>query len=140
MPQENYILSVYNTISGKVEEIEVSEADYNEYRRGGWCIDRSNRRFREKETPFTDLKGGLDGAYENFDEFRSEQDDPAQLVVNELLLEDLRQALACLTDAERELLHYMPVQRRQHGYARLPQSPCAGLALHRPAGTDQDHR
>ena len=104
MSQENYIISVYNTVTRQAEDIEVCEDVYNEYRRGGWTIERNDRRFRENETPFTDLKGGLDGAYENFAEFRAEQEDPEKIVIETLVLQDLRFVLAGLTDSEHELL------------------------------------
>jgi len=104
MSKENYMISVHNTITGMTENIEVSEAVYNGYRRSGWAIKRNNGRFRENEIPFSDLKGGLDGAYENFDEFRSEQDDPEKIVIEALTLQDLQYVLAGLTDSEHKLL------------------------------------
>ena len=110
MSQENYMLSVYSAISGQAEDIEVNEAVYNEYRRGGWRVDNNDRSFREHETPFSDLKGGLDGAYENFDEFRAEHNDPAQLVVSALTQQDLRRAFACLAEDERELLQALIIE------------------------------
>jgi len=103
MSNESYIISVYNTVTGQFEDIEVCEDIYNGYRRSGWAIKRNNGRFRENEITFSDLKGGMDGAYENFDEFRSDQNNPALLVAEELTLQDLRQALINLTDDERRL-------------------------------------
>ena len=102
---EKHMLNIYNPTNKQAEQIEVSEAVYNEYRRGGWKIENNDRRFRRRETSFTDLKGGINGAYENFDEFRSEEDNPALLVVEKLFLQNLQQVLSDLTDDERELLH-----------------------------------
>ena len=104
MSKENYVVSVHNTLTGMTEDIEVSEAIYNGYRRSFWTIKRNDDRFRENEIPFSDLKGGLDGAYENFDEFRSEQDDPEKIIIKALALQDLQHVLVDLTDSEQELL------------------------------------
>ena len=112
MPIENYILSVHNTITGRAEDIEVDEAVYNGYRRSGWTVKRNNDRFRENEIPFSDLKGGMDGAYENFEEFRSEQDDPEKIVMKALAQRDLQSVLADLTDSEHELLRAFYDERK----------------------------
>jgi len=104
MSQENYMLSVYNTITGQFEDITVSEAIYNGCRRSGWAVKRKDDRFHENEIPFSDLKGGLDGAYENFDEFRSEEGNPADLAVQQLTLHQLRIALGSLDKPDQELL------------------------------------
>lgn len=104
MSNENYILSVYSALTGQIEDIQVTEAIYNEYRRGGWTIERNDSRFRENEIPFSDLKGGLDGAFENFREFRSEEDNPAELTVRQLTLQQLRMALGSLDKPDQELL------------------------------------
>jgi len=110
MSQENYILSVYNTITGQFEDIEVSEAIYNGCRRSGWAVKRNDDRFRENEIPFSDLKGGSDDAYENFDEFRTEADNPEQLTIAKLTSQELQQAWNGLTDGERELLQGLIVK------------------------------
>ncbi|MCL2299903.1 MAG: sigma-70 family RNA polymerase sigma factor [Firmicutes bacterium] len=110
MSQENYILSVYNAITGQTENIEVNEAVYKEYRRGNWSIDNSDRRFHNHETPFTELKGGLDSAYENFDEFRSDQDNPERLAIEKLTRQELQQAWSRLADGERELLQALFIE------------------------------
>jgi RNA polymerase sigma factor (sigma-70 family) len=124
MSEKKYTLHVYNITSGSTEEVEVSEAVYNEYRRGGWRIENHDRRFRENETPFSDLKGGLDGAYENFEEFRSEADNPEQLAIDALTQQDLRRVLACLTEDERELLQSVAEGKSERQIAKeigLPQ-------------------
>ena len=100
-----HTISVYNPATGQVEHIEVSEAVYNEYRRGGWCIENNDRRFRKHEIPFVDLKGGLHGTYENFDEFRSNQSDPEQLVIEKSMLHELQRAMDGFTENDRALLY-----------------------------------
>ena len=107
MSQDNFLLSVYNTITGTTEDVEVSEAVYNGYRRGGWSVDYNDQRFHNHETAFSELKGGLDGAYENFDEFRSEQDNPERLVIEKLTSQQLLTALDLLDETERSLLRLL---------------------------------
>jgi len=110
MQQKGYLLSVYNPATRKTEDIVVDEALYNEYRRGGWNIENNDRSFHSHEIPFTDLKGGLDSAYENFDEFRSDQDDPARVLIAKLTFQELRQAWDSLTEEERELLQTLLIE------------------------------
>lgn len=100
MPQENYELSVYNTVTGQAEDIKVSEAIYNEYRRGGWRIDYSDQHFGEHETVFSDLLGN----WEHFREFLSEADNPAFLAEEHSAQRQLRIALDLLDEADHSLL------------------------------------
>ena len=77
MSNENYMLSVYNTISCKFEDVEVNETIFHEFRRSGWRIEYNDSRFRDHETTFSDLRGN----WENFREFLSERDDPACMLL-----------------------------------------------------------
>jgi len=104
MSQENYIIRVYNPATKQTESIMVDETLYHEYRRGKWRMDNNDDSFNDHETAFSALKGGQDGAYENFDEFRSDQDNPEKLVLEALTRQDLRQALTLLAEDERKLL------------------------------------
>ena len=110
MSNENYILSVYSALTGQIEDIQVTEAVYNEYRRGGWRLGYSDQRFRDHETVFSELKGGLDGAYENFREFRSDQDNPERLVIASLTRQELQQAWDGLADSDRKLLQALLIE------------------------------
>lgn len=104
MSEENYIISVFNPTTRQAEEIAVSEAIRNEFRRGAWNIENNDRSFRKHETTITDLSGGQGGSYENFHEFRSDEDDPARVVAALFERRDLHQALTRLEDSDRELL------------------------------------
>lgn len=117
MSQENYMLSVYNPATRQAESIAVSEALYNEYRRGKWRMDNNDDSFNDHETAFTALKGGQDGAYENFDEFRSDQNNPEKLVIEALARQDLLQAFAFLTEDERKLFHALFLEEKSERQA-----------------------
>ena len=41
--KQTYPLSVYNTLTGKIEEVEVPEAVYHACRRSAWNINDNNR-------------------------------------------------------------------------------------------------
>ena len=100
MHQENYTLNVYNPASGQNEDISVTEAVYDEYRRGNWRIRNNNRRFRKWETVFADLTGDC----ERFCEFCSDEDDPVRHFESQLLQRNMFQALAQLSEDDRALL------------------------------------
>ena len=64
-----YMVTVFNTVTARYEEIAVSKEIYNEYRRGEWRISKNNDKHSTGEIPFCALTGGEDGGYENFHEF-----------------------------------------------------------------------
>lgn len=64
-----YMVTVFNTVTARYEEITVSKEIYNEYRRGEWRIRKNNDKHSTGEIPFCALIGGEDGEYENFHEF-----------------------------------------------------------------------
>ena len=115
---KTYMLSIYNVLSGQTEDIEVSEAIYNEYRRGLWRIKNNNRRFRNHETTFSELKGGADGHYENFSEFCLESDDPDSLMVMRLTQQQLLKAVDQLDEADRLLFCGKPCPSAVHSLRR----------------------
>ncbi len=72
MPNSNnkkHILSVYNTLTGRYEEVEVSEEVYRTCKRTQWNIKDNDKSYYEHEIQFSGLIGGQDGNYENFREF-----------------------------------------------------------------------
>ena len=101
MSQENHILSVYNTLTGRAEDVAVSETLYNGYRRGIWRIKSNDRIFHKNVIAFSELIGEC----ERFREFRSDDDDPARLTERQLLLQELFHALALLPEDDRALLY-----------------------------------
>ena len=101
---KNYTLNLYNPASGEYEDVEVTEAVYNAYRRSGWNMDKNDAKHSANSTPFSALIGGDDGAYENFSEFVSEADNPLVIVADKLCRQTLRCALHTLSDEEYHLI------------------------------------
>lgn len=101
---KNYTLNVYNPASGEYEDVEVTEEVYNVYRRTGWNMDKNDAKHSANSTPFSGLIGGDDGAYENFSEFVSEDDNPLHIVTDKLSRQTLRCALDALSDEEYRLI------------------------------------
>ncbi|MBP3380152.1 MAG: hypothetical protein J6K77_04750 [Ruminococcus sp.] len=65
---------VYDTISKKVVEVEVSDEIYTHFKRSKWAIENNNRSFYEHEIQFSALIGGHENAFENFREFMTDYD------------------------------------------------------------------
>lgn len=68
--------TVFNTCTSQYEDIEVTKEVYNEFRRGEWRIEKNDDKHGANETPFSELIGGDDGAFENFQEFFDNQNTP----------------------------------------------------------------
>ena len=60
------IVSVYDTITQRYVEIEVSEKIRTYYNRTQWNIDDNNKSFYKHEIQFSALKGNINGELENF--------------------------------------------------------------------------
>lgn len=101
---EQYTVTVYNTVTSEYEEIAVSKAVYDEYRRGEWRIDKNNEKHSANETPFSALIGGEDGSYENFDEFVSDEGNPERIIAKAEQLRELREAIETLNESDRALV------------------------------------
>ena len=101
---QTYTLSVYNTLTGKIEEVEVPEAVYHICRRTGWNIDDNNESFYAHEIQMSGLIGGEDGAYENFREFINTENTPDSVVPEQLQTEELRRIIAQLSESDRRLI------------------------------------
>lgn len=98
--EEQYTLTVYNPLTGQSKTVVVTEAVYNEYRRGIWRMKDSDRRFRKNVSVFSDLNGD----YDCFCEFCSDDNDPARLTERNLLQKDLLRVLELLPEDDRVLL------------------------------------
>lgn len=101
---DQYTVTVYNTVTSEYEEIAVSKAVYDEYRRGEWRIDKNNEKHSANETPFSALIGGEDGGYENFDEFISHENNPERITAKAEQLRELREAIETLNESDRALV------------------------------------
>lgn len=52
---EKFTVTVFNTMSQKEEEVEVSEKVYNEFRRGIWRIEKNEKKHTDHTIPFSAL-------------------------------------------------------------------------------------
>ena len=99
-------LSVFNTITRRYEEIEVTEEIYREYKRTEWAIENDDRSFREHQISFSCLIGGENNNYETFDEFvRASIEAADEPVRDEEGYEELlHKAVDSLTPKHREVI------------------------------------
>ena len=98
------IVSVYDTIIKRYVEIEVSEKIRTYYNRTQWNIDDNNKSFYKHEIQFSALKGNINGEFENFQEFRTENDDVERRVIQNIKFEKLYSCLNELSEDERRLI------------------------------------
>lgn len=100
---EKFKISVYNTITRKEEEVEVSEEIYTTYRRTGWNIQDNNQSFYSHEIQWSGLIGGDDENYENFKEFIDLEHSPEDLTLQSMYDDQLiRQILECVIVESKE--------------------------------------
>ena len=102
---KTYILkNVYDSLTGKYNNVPVTEEVYHAYKRTGWNIDDNNTSFFDHEIQFSQLIGGEDGAYENFREFVSDRNATADAALKSIRAEQLKIILPTLTKKEQEVL------------------------------------
>ena len=104
MESKKYILTVFNTLTQRNEEIEVDEEVYHIFRRTGWNIKDSDRSFFAHEIQMSGMIGGQDGPYENFKEFLNTRDVPENIVLKEMEHQALYHAVSILPKADRHLV------------------------------------
>lgn len=98
------IVSVYDTITKRYVEIEVSEKICTSYNRTQWNIDDNDKSFYKHEIQFSALKGNIDGELENFHELHTENDAVEKSVIQNIEFGRLYKCLDKLTDDERRLI------------------------------------
>lgn len=94
---------VYDTISKKVVEVEVSDEIYTHFKRSKWAIENNNSSFYEHEIQFSALIGGHENAFENFREFITDYDVERE-TDRKMFIEKLYNCLELLSESERELI------------------------------------
>ncbi len=97
-------INVYDTITGQIVEVEVSQEVYEEYKRAGWREEKNNSSFFKHEIQFSILIGGKDGAFENFHEFISDSDPTTKAVIEKILIKEVLTALEKLKTSDRRLI------------------------------------
>ena len=100
---ENKTLKVYDTISGKMVDVEVSDEVFTEYKRAVWREEKNDSHFYNNEIQFSMLVGGDDDAYENFHEFIDFDDSIVETSINKKLVEKISE----LKRQERELIQLL---------------------------------
>ena len=105
---KKYTVTVFNTIALQYEEIKVTRAVFNEFRRGKWRISKNDDKHSANETPFSSLLGGADGGFENFDEFIDYTHTPQTELERQKSKELACQAIMSLSEVMRKrlILHY----------------------------------
>ena len=101
---KKYTLTVYNTVTHRNEEVEVTHEVYHAYRRTGWGIENNDTSFFAHEIQMSGLIGGEEGAYENFKEFIDTENIPDNTVLKIMEIDALLKALSVLSDADNELV------------------------------------
>ncbi len=96
-------VSVYDTISKKIVEVEVSDEVRTHYNRTRWNIDDNNESFFKHEIQFSALIGGHENAFENFREFMPDYDVEEETDLK-IYAERLHNCLKLLSESERELI------------------------------------
>ena len=109
---KKYVVTTYNSVTKVYEEVEVSEVVYNFYRRSGWNIEDQEQRIKKKEILFSNLKGGDNEAYENFEEFISSVDNPENIYLNSEQRKLLFFALSLLCESEQSLIQAIYFQNK----------------------------
>ena len=95
---------VYDTITKKYVEVEVNETVRTYYDRTQWNIEDNDKSFYKHEIQFSALKGNINGELENFQEFRTENDDVERRVIQNIKCEKLYSCLNELSEDERRLI------------------------------------
>ena len=111
---------VYDTITKKYVEIEVSERVRTCFNRTQWNIDDNDKSFYKHEIQFSALKGNNDGSLENFHEFRTECDSVEKQAIRQEEYAKLYKCLADLSNDERALIKTIYFQgKTEKEYAEM---------------------
>lgn len=100
-------VKVFNTLTGKFEEVEVTAEIATVYRRNAWNIKDNDESFFDHEIQISSLIGGSDNAYENFREFKSMSRDVQDEFEEKLLVEKLHMVLADLDETDYRIIYLL---------------------------------
>ena len=101
-----YVLNVYNTCTGRYEEVEVTKEVYTVYKRTGWNLEYDNKRFHKFQSTQTEFEG-IDGSgafeatVDNY-KLRNEEDDFEDS--SKERIEFVRMAVNTLRKTDREVI------------------------------------
>ncbi len=94
---------VYDTISKKIVEVEVSDEVCTNFKRTKWTIENNNSSFYDHEIQFSALIGGHENAFENFKEFKNSFDVEEE-TDRKIFIEQLYSCLRLLSKSEHDLI------------------------------------
>lgn len=117
---EKRILNVFNPSTGNYEDIEVTEEFYHAYRRMNWREEKREQKHQRWFIPFSSLKGGLHGAFQNFHEFITNVNNPEHIMDANAEKRCLYKALQALEEDELELIFYL-------FYREMTEAECADV-------------
>lgn len=98
------ILKVYDTITKRPVDIEVTPEVFDEYLKLNWRIKKKNSSFYEHEVQFSMLISNSNSSLEGFKEFVSDPEDTVDKAVNAVITEDLNKCLHLLKPHEKKLI------------------------------------
>ncbi|MBR4101853.1 MAG: sigma-70 family RNA polymerase sigma factor [Oscillospiraceae bacterium] len=104
---EKKFLSVFNPSTGQYENVEVTEEFYHAYRRMNWRKEKREQKYQSWFIPFSSLKGGLNGAFQNFHEFITNVNHPEHIMDANGEKRCLYKALKALEEDELKLIFYL---------------------------------
>ena len=107
MSKNKYTLSIYDTISGKFVDVDVTKELYDAYRRMTWNIEKSDQVFNAHEIQMSTLDWD-DGETR---EYPSNELTPLQLVENAETILELYEALSMLETKDVELIREFGAER-----------------------------
>jgi len=92
---------VVDTFTGVEVEVEVTEAVFNEYRRGNWRIAKNNKKHADNSVPFSSLNREEGHSVDDFSEMADNTYNPENIMdVN-----NLKSDVALLNSSEKDLIH-----------------------------------
>ena len=118
------ILKVYDTITKKPVDIEVTPEVFDEYLKLNWRIKKKNRSFYKHEIQFSMLISNSNSSLEGFKEFVSDPEDTVDKAVDVVLTEKLIECFDLLKPQEKQLLKMLFIDGLTEGEcaARLNES------------------
>lgn len=100
------MVRIYDTISKKIVDVEVSDEVYTQYNRTQWGIENNNKSFYKHEIQFSALKCGKDNEFENFKEFIKEKYTEEE-AVHKMLVAKLYDCLNFLSEKDHKLIEML---------------------------------
>lgn len=96
-------IQIYDCLTKKVVEIEVTEEVATCYDRTRWNLEDNDQSFRAHQTCFSNLIGGEDDGYENFDEFKRKSVNPLEAIDEAISEAEKEERIARLPEAIESL-------------------------------------